>query len=54
MMMADGLTRNGKVFDQIIGIGSSEPLSEVGLRKFFANDWSHVKRFEMIENTFEL
>ena len=48
MMKGDGRTRNGQISDQLIRVGSFKPLSEVGLWKFFSNDWSHVEGFELV------
>ena len=53
-MKRDGRTRNGQISDQLIRVGNSEPLGEVRFWKFFANDRSHVKGFELLEGAFEL
>lgn len=53
-MMRDERTCNGQISDQLVGIGSCKPLGELGFWKFFANDWSHVEGFELVENTLEL
>lgn len=52
--MGEERTRNGQIFDQLIRIGSSEPFGEFGFWEFFANDWSHVKGFEFVENALQL
>ena len=53
-MMGDKRTRNGQIFDQLIGIGSSKPFGELGFWEFFANDRSHVEGFKLIENALKL
>lgn len=53
-MVIDERTRNGQISDQLIGIGSSKPLGELGFWELFANDRSHVEGFELVEDTLEL
>ena len=53
-MMGGGQTRNGQISDQLIGVGSSKPFSELGFWELSADDWSHVEGLEVIEHALEL
>lgn len=47
-------TGNSQFANQLISIGSIEPLNEVGLGILAADDGSHVKVLKLVENTGEL
>ena len=53
-MKGEERTRNGQISNQLIRVGSFEPRGKVRFWKFFANDWSHVEGFELLEGAFEL
>jgi hypothetical protein len=54
MRKAQKLTGDCKLSQKLIGVGSLEPLLQVGRWKFPSDDWSHVERVVLIEYALEL